>query len=90
MEPPAFDHPLDRDHPLGCEIRAIADGAAPTLAQLAAWLADQRFVLLVELNENPDPQAMQAWAVRSVPAIAFRVPEPSGQQRHRRIEGAPG
>lgn len=77
--PPAFESPLHRDHPLVGEIRSVRDGAALTPDQLAAALADSRYILLGEQHDNPDHHALQAWAVEAVatrgrkPAVAFEM-----------------
>jgi uncharacterized iron-regulated protein len=84
-DPPRFEAPLHRDHPLVGEIRAAADGAALTPGELAARLADARFVLLGERHDNPDHHALQAWILRALadagrrPAVAFEMLERSQQ-----------
>jgi uncharacterized iron-regulated protein len=84
-EPPAFDSPLHRDHPLVGEIRATADGAALTPGELAQRLSAARFLLLGEQHDNPDHHALQAWALRALadagrrPTVAFEMLERSQQ-----------
>ena len=76
---PAFESPLERDHPLVGQVYDLAAGGPAEPAAVARAAAKARFVILGERHDNPDHHALQAWVLRAMtaqgrtPAVAFEM-----------------
>lgn len=78
-EPPAWESPLARDHPLAGRIYDVGAGRFVSEPELLAQLAGRRFVLLGEKHDNPDHHRLQARVLRELveagrhPGVAFEM-----------------
>jgi uncharacterized iron-regulated protein len=76
---PAFESPLERDHPLVGQVYGLAAGGPAEPVAVARAAAKARFVILGERHDNPDHHALQAWVLRAMtaqgrtPAVAFEM-----------------
>lgn len=79
LDTPAWQAPLDRDHPLTGRVWEVATARFIDAAALPPRLARARFVLLGEKHDNPDHHQLQASLVRALaaagrrPAVAFEM-----------------